>query len=174
MTQPTTTNGVLRVCDGATSCACVHQVDTPLKEIAKDSQFWAIIIPTLIAIWSFYKTKEAERESEWRKEKLKLYLSFVEALSGITDSEMSDQGEIRFAKACNDLHALSSSSVLTALHRYQEQMSVKNQSSTRESKQTALDDLLFEMRRDLKIKPSDKRTEFKALLWTSGKRNNDS
>ena len=146
-----------------------RRYEEQMKEIAI-SPLWAIIIPTLIAIWSFYKTKEAERESEWRKEKLKLYLNFVEALSGITDSEISDQGEIRFAKACNDLHALASAHVLKALHRYQDQIRISNPKPSSDSKQIALDDLLFQMRRDLQIKPSDKRTEFQALLWTSGKK----
>ena len=61
---------------------------------------------------TFYLSKAAERESEWRKEKLRLYLNFVEALSGITDCEKSIEGDIKFAKACNDLHALASSQVL--------------------------------------------------------------
>lgn len=122
----------------------------------------------LIGIWTFHKTKEAERESEWRKEKLKLYLKFVEALSGLTDCEITDQGRISFAKACNDLHALSPQNVIQALHEYQEQIRITNQSSTVESKQEALNKLIFEMRRDLKIKPHDNKSEFEMLLWTSG------
>lgn len=48
-----------------------------MKEILSSPQFWAIIVPALVAIWTFSRSKQAERESEWRKEKLKLYLNFV-------------------------------------------------------------------------------------------------
>lgn len=138
-----------------------------MKEIITSPQFWAIIVPALIGVLTFYKTKEAERESEWRKEKLKLYLKFVEALSGITDAEITDDGVINFAKACNDLHALSSLKVICALHEYQH-----TPNSSAELKQKALDKLLYEIRRDLKIKPRDKEKQFQMLLWTSGKKKN--
>ena len=141
-----------------------------MMEIIKSPQFWAIIIPALVAVWTFKKAKDSERESEWRKEKLKLYLSFVEALSGITGSEISDEGEIKFAKSCNDLHALSPARVLMALHEYQNQIRVSNPNPSIELKQKALDALLYEMRKDLKIKPSDKMHEFSMQLWTSGKK----
>ena len=141
-------------------------------EIVKFPSFWAIFVPALAGVFTFYSSKAAERESEWRKEKLRLYLNFVEALSGITDCEKSLDGSIKFAKACNDLHALASSDVLTALHAYQEKMALSNTFSTPEQKQITLNKLIFEMRRDLKVKPKDKETEFEMLLWTSGAKQN--
>ena len=141
-----------------------------MNGIITSPQFWAIIIPALVGVLTFYKAKEAERDSEWRKEKLKLYLKFVEALSDITDSEITDDGEINFAKSCNDLHALAPARVLNALHNYQDNIRITNINSSKESKQKALDCLIYEMRKDLKIKPSDKKDDFQMLLWTSGKR----
>jgi hypothetical protein len=49
-------------------------------------------------------------------------------------------------------------------------MSSGNTKSTLQEKQSGLDDLVWEMRRDLKIKPSEKESEFQMLLWTSGKK----
>ena len=141
-----------------------------MKEIITTPQFWAIIIPALVGVWTFKKAKESERESEWRKEKLKLYLNFVNTLSGITDSEISDEGEINFAKSCNDLHALAPANVLKALHGYQDQIKISNQKPSIALKQKSLDLLLFEMRKDLKIKPPDKIEEFSMQLWSSGKK----
>jgi hypothetical protein len=141
-----------------------------IKEIISTPQFWAIIIPALVGVWTFKKAKEAERESEWRKEKLKLYLNFVNALSGITDSEISDEGEINFAKACNDLHALAPLKVLSALHEYQNQIRISNPNPSNELKQKTLDSLLYQMRKDLKIKPSENIQEFSMQLWSSGKK----
>lgn len=135
-------------------------------DIFKSPSFWAIFVPALAGVITLYMSKAAERESEWRKEKLRLYLNFVEALSGITDFEKSHEGDIKFAKACNDLHALASADVLRALHAYQKSMALSNTVSTPEQKQAALNQLVLEMRRDLKVRPKDK--EFEMLLWTSG------
>ena len=139
-----------------------------IVEILKSPSFWGIFIPALAVVITFYLSKAAERESEWRREKLRLYLKFVEALSGITDCEKSIEGEIKFAKACNDLHALASSQVLKALHAYQGKIAISNISSTPAEKQDVLNRLVLEMRKDLKVKPKDKESEFEMLLWTSG------
>ena len=148
-----------------------------MKEIITSPQFWSTIIPVLaiivsafLAIWTFSKTKEAERESEWRKEKLKLYLKFVETLSGTTKADMTDEGAIQFAEACNNLHALAPASVLKALYEYQDQIRITNPDPSDELIQTTLDKLVYEIRKDLNIKPPDNENEFKMLLWTSGKK----
>jgi len=143
-----------------------------MNNIISSPQFWGILVSAIVALWTFNKTKEKEREAEWRKEKLKLYLNFVEALSGITDSEISDEGEMNFAKSCNDLHALAPHAVLKALHKYQEQIRVSNPNPSVELKQTTLNKLIYEMRKDLKIKPSDNESQFEMILWSSGKRKN--
>lgn len=62
---------------------------TETAAILTSPNFWGILVPALAGVLTFYKSKAAERESEWRKEKLKLHLNFVESLSGITDSEKS-------------------------------------------------------------------------------------
>jgi hypothetical protein len=141
-----------------------------IKAILISTNFWSIAVPTVLGIYIFHKNKVAERESEWRKEKLKLYLNFVQSLSGITDSEISIQGEINFAKACNDLHALSPNMVLKALHNYQDKIRISNLSSTQQEKQIALDHLIWEIRKDLKLKTLEKESDFEMLLWTSGKK----
>lgn len=139
-----------------------------IETIFNSPSFWAVFVPALAGVITFYLSKAAERESEWRKEKLRLYLNFVEALSGITDCEKSIENDIKFAKACNDLHALASKEVLKALHRYQEKIAISNTSSTPEENQVTLNALVFEMRKDLKVKPKDKESELEMLLWTSG------
>ncbi len=139
--------------------------------VFKSPTFWAIFVPFIAGVITFYLTKAAERESEWRKEKLRLYLNFVESLSGITDFEQSKENDIKFAKACNDLHALASIEVLHALHDFQNNMSVSNKTSTIQDKQKSLDKLILKIRKDLKIKPKDSESEFQMLLWTSDKNN---
>jgi hypothetical protein len=139
-----------------------------ILQIAASPQFWGIAIPALVAIWSFSKTKEAEREAEWRKEKLKLYLEFIEAFSGITDCEINNTGRINFAKRCNNLHALAPNKVIKALHAYQDTIRITDNNTTPEEKQIMLNKLFFEIRKDLKIKPEDIKNDFAVNLWTSG------
>ncbi len=139
-----------------------------LTNIINSPAFWALFIPAIMAVFTLYANKSFEREAEWRKEKLRLYLSFVEALSGITDGEINIENEIKFAKSCNDLHALASADVIKSLHIYQETMSKSNTSSTIEDKQRALTKLIYNMRRDLKIRPQDMEGEFEMRLWTAG------
>lgn len=143
-----------------------------IKSIISDSQFWAIIIPAFTAILLFLKSKEATSEAEWRKEKLKLYLSFMQALSGITDCEKSDNGAIAFAKACNDLHLLAPMKVLNALHEYQKEMSTTNSNATSETRKTTQENLIYEIRKDLKLRPPEKKDDFSLLMWTSGVKKN--
>lgn len=121
----------------------------------------------------FFLSKAAEREAEWRKEKLKLYLNFVQSLSGITDFERSNENDIKFARACNNLHALSPISVINALHNYQEKIALSNATSTPQEKTEALNKLILEIRKDLKVKPKAYESEFEMLLWTSGKHKDD-
>jgi hypothetical protein len=107
-----------------------------ISGILRSPTFWALFVPAFAGVILFYLNKAAERESEWRKEKLQLYLNFVGSLSGITDFEISKDNEIKFAKACNDLHALASCEVLKALHAYQNKMAISNRSWVKSHKGT--------------------------------------
>lgn len=141
-----------------------------IAAILSSPTFWGILVPATAGVITFYLSKLAERESEWRKEKLRLYLNFIEALSGITDCEKSEENDVKFAKACNDLHALSPANVLAALHAYLATMAISNTASTPEQKQVALNRLVLTMRKDMKLKPADTETTFQMLLWTSGRK----
>lgn len=140
-----------------------------MMDILESPKFWAVFIPAMVAVLTLYIIKAQQIESEWRKEKLRLYLEFIEALSGITDFEKSINNDIKFAKACNDLHALASEEVLEKLHAYQSEIAMSNTRSTPDDKQEALNRLVLKMRKDLKVRPKDK--NFKILLWTSGRGN---
>ncbi|MEW6536141.1 MAG: hypothetical protein AB1454_11055 [Candidatus Auribacterota bacterium] len=99
-----------------------------------------------------------------------MYLKFVEALSGINTGDITEEGAINFAKAWNNLHALAPRSVLKALHKYQHEIAIINRHPSEELKQLALNNVVFEMRKDLKIKPSYKRKAFEFQLWSSRKK----
>jgi len=134
-----------------------------------------LILGGLITIFSaiistavtYYFTKERERQSEWRKEKLKYYIEFVNSLSGIIEGESSKEGQKRFSKACNDLQLFAPKEVINALHKFRETIRVENPDAEK-NHDLDLTSLIFAVRRDLNVKPDDKIGDWKAKLWSSG------
>ena len=140
----------------------------PIKNILLSPNFWGIVIPALSAVFALLYSKHSEIQSEWRKVKLKRYMQFIESVSGITDNEICIENSKKFAKACNDLHAFSPYPVINCLHKYQEHVAISNTDSTPQQKEDALRDLIWEIRRDLKIRPLTNKNQFRVKLWTSG------
>ena len=120
------------------------------------SVLWWVLIASL----TYYLTKIKEKEAEWRKEKLRFYIEFTESLSWITDNELNLENEIRYAKACNNLHLFAPSKVLKALKTFKKNSNWKDFSYSEYLK------ILFnEIRNDIKTDKIDADYEF--LLSTS-------
>jgi hypothetical protein len=134
------------------------------------------IVTALISIFgavvaaaaSYWFTKQREREAEWRKEKLVHYKAFVESLSGIIEGESTSEGLRSFAKACNNLLLFAPQSVSEALDQFKSEIRISNKNKSQEKHDRLLAVLLIEIRKDLKIRPADDPSSFKALLWASG------
>jgi hypothetical protein len=122
----------------------------------------------LVAVAGYYLTKKRERDAEWRKEKLGYYKTLVSSLSTILEGESSPEGQIAFAKSCNDLLLFAPQSVIVALQAFQDQIRESNVNKSRERHDQLLSKLLIEMRRDLGVKPQDDPTTFRVMLWASG------
>lgn len=120
----------------------------------------------LIASITYYLTKIKEQESEWRKEKLKIYIEFIESLSWITDCEWSYENDIKFAKCCNNLYLFAPLKVLSALKIFQKEVAITNTNKSFEKYTQTLGNLISEIRKDIKIKWKNMKY-FKVLLWTS-------
>ena len=150
-----------------------------MKEIIKNL-FTPEVITTIISIlgaiilasitYSFNKRKE--REAEWRKEKLNFYMKFIESLSGITDCEWSAENNIKFAKSCNDLYLFATWKVLSALKEFQNEVRITNQNKSFENYTKTLTDLIFQIRKDMKIKGTNT-NDFVVKLRTSGIKNSN-
>ena len=124
----------------------------------------------LAGVLSYVLTKRAEREAEWRKEKLNRYKTFIGSLSGILENESSHQEQKQFARACNDLLLFAPQSVIDALHRFQDEIGASNHEKSAARHDALLSHLLLAIRRDLKIRPRDKADSFQARLWASSYR----
>lgn len=119
----------------------------------------------LLAGASYLFTKMREREIELRKEKLAHYKEFVISLSGIISGEYTPDSQRQFALACNKLNLIAPQSVIRALRKFQQEIKITNDTRSQEAHDRLMSELLYEMRKDLGIKPKDKKI---LLLWAFG------
>ncbi|MCW8126455.1 hypothetical protein [Microbulbifer halophilus] len=117
---------------------------------------------------SYWFTKKREREAELRKEKLAHYKDFVACLSGVISGEFTPDGQRAFALACNKLNLIAPQSVIRALQEFQEEIKISNDTKSQEAHDRLMSELLFEMRKDLGVKPGDERSSLTVGLWESG------
>jgi len=139
-------------------------VDTPIT-VAVISAAAAIVVPAI----TFYLTKKKERAADWQKYKFEHYREFVNTLSGIVGTDSTQDGNQRFAMACNTLHLLASHSVIAALHNFQDEIGSSNPYRSLAKHNVLLSKLLWEIRVDLKIPHTPQHaSRFEAKLWCSG------
>ncbi|MGH7951769.1 MAG: hypothetical protein ACREFE_07600 [Limisphaerales bacterium] len=133
-----------------------------------NAEIISVVGALLVAAVTYWFSKRAEREAEWRKEKLKHYMAFVESLSRILKDEVTPEGQIAFAKACNDILLFAPQYVIEALMNFQDEIKVSNKKPSLERHDELLSKLFLVIRRDIGIKPNDDETTFKVRLWASG------
>jgi hypothetical protein len=138
-------------------------MDTPVT-VAIISAAAAIVVSAL----SFYLTKSKERQADWQRYKFELYKDLVQSFSGIVGTDSTPEGNRRFASACNTLHLIGSKGVLTALHRFQDEIKVSNASRDHDKHDELLARLEWEIREDLRIPNNPPMEQFTARLWCSG------
>ncbi len=126
-----------------------------------------------IAGATYWFTKQRERDAEWRKEKLEHYKTFVVALGGTISGESTSEGQRAFARACNNLNLVAPQTVIEALREFQQEIKVSNPKKSMEKHDNLMAKLFYEIRRDLKISPSDEPKTFRVGLWASGVKPND-
>lgn len=146
-----------------------------MKEIIKvfSTDLLATIISVLgsiiIVALTYYFTKKKERETEWQKEKLNFYIEFISSLTDNLDCGSTLEGAKRFARASNNLYLFANTKVISALNHFQEEIRSANQNPKFEGQERALGNLIFQIRKDLKIKGNNKNTFNLVKLWGFGK-----
>jgi len=132
----------------------------------------AALISALAAIiaWSgaIILTKGKEREALWRTKKLAYYEEFFGAASGIVGLATPPDAKVRFANAVNNLHLIASSDVISALHKFTDEIAEGNAAAfTKERHDQLWSDLVWQIRSDLGDPPGQRKM-FRAKLWASG------
>ena len=117
------------------------------------------LIGSLIGIFIGYLlTRSRERESEWRKEKLKFYVDFIKSISDITEDTITKEKSDDFAKRCNNFYLFSPKNIIKALQDYREETSINNKNFSYKQAEIKLKRLITLIRKDLKIKYSNLNT----------------
>ena len=123
----------------------------------------------LLAGFTYWSTKSKERDSELRKEKLEYYKKFIESINETIEGDKTPDGNLKFAKASNNLMLMAPQSVIEALNQFRDEISISNSAhSTLENHDRLLSTLMYEIRKDLKISPKDKKDQLRIKLWASG------
>jgi hypothetical protein len=132
------------------------------------------IISALAAIiasaGAIFLTKQKEREALWRAKKLVYYEEFIGACSGIVGEAPAFETQTRFASAINNLHLIGSEGVIKALHDFCDEIAASNPHKTKERHDVLWSLLVWEIRADLGEPPTSSPTAFRAILWASGTR----
>lgn len=123
-----------------------------------------ILAPSVAYIW----TKRREHIARLREEKLYYYKDFVSCLSGVIANESSPQEQKDFSKSCNNLNLVAPLSVINAVQHFLNQIKTSNANICIEKHDEALTQLLFEIRKDLGIKPEEHSKDFRFRIWSSG------
>ena len=121
-----------------------------------------------LASASYWFTKRQERGAELRRQKLEHYKDFVFSLNGVISGESTPEGQMAFAKACNNLNLIAPQSVITALQKFQMEIKISNPIKSAEMHDILMSKLFYEIRRDLGVSPSDDLENFRVGLWSSG------
>ena len=80
------------------------------------------------------------------------------------EGQYTEESQERHNIAFNDLNLFAPENVLSALQKYDQEISEKNPSRSRENHDLLLSRLILEMRKDLKVTPQDKEENFKVYL----------
>ena len=123
----------------------------------------------LLAGFTYWSTKSKEREAELRKEKFEYYKKFIESINETIEGDKTPDGNLKFAKASNNLMLMAPQSVIEALNQFRDEISISNSAhSTLENHDRLLSTLMYEIRKDLKISPKDKKDQLRINLRASG------
>ena len=119
-------------------------------------EYWAIIIPAMVAVVTFYLTKMYEIKSEWQKQKLNHYKVLLSSLSELaTDGTDKEKANTNFSLATNTIALVAPQYVIQALMAFHDEVKFSNPNRTPEKHDLLLKDLLLKIRKDIGLSKTD-------------------
>jgi hypothetical protein len=114
----------------------------------------------VVAAFTYYTTKQREREAKWRREKLTHYKDYFAALAETVGEDVSSVARKRYCIAFNTVGLFASQEVINCLHSFQEITRLPHDQIDVAEHDDRLTKLVLAVRRDLKLRPDDDPTSF--------------
>jgi hypothetical protein len=117
------------------------------------------------AVASYVFTKRAEREAAWHSEKLEHYKALLGSLNEIFEGQGTAEGQVAFARACNDVLLIAPKPVLEALFRFQDEIRASNPEKSQQGHDDRLRELVVAIRRGLRLPRRGVDADLPVRLW---------
>jgi hypothetical protein len=119
-----------------------------------------VIGSALVASLSYAFTKRHQLEAQWRESKLTHYRALLSSISDVAVDNSDNGAHKRFALAVNTVALVGPQAVVAAVLAFHEGIQRSNPKWSLELHDRLLTALVFEIRRDLDIRPRDDRKTF--------------
>lgn len=114
----------------------------------------------IIAAFSYFLTKQQQRENDWRNLKLDHYKNLLMSISDLAVDNEDVEAHYRFAQAMNTIALVAPQDVIEAMLEFHDGVKQSNENRSQILHDKLLATLLLTIRRDLKLSPKDKRNTF--------------
>src|SRR5438094_8388307 len=111
------------------------------------------VTAVVVAAFTYYTTKQREREAEWRREKLAHYKDYFAALAETVGRDVAHDARARYCVAFNTVGLFASQEVIDCLHAFQEITRLPHNEIDVAEHDRRLTKLVLAVRRDLKLRP---------------------
>lgn len=143
-----------------------------IKSIIISPEYWAIIIPALVAVFTFYLTKRHEIKAEWQKQKLNHYKVLISSISDLAvDGTDKEKANMHFALAANTIALVAPQYVISALMAFHDHVKFTNPNKSQEKHDQLLKELLLTIRKDIGLAKKDNLKTFDFHLIGSAPKN---
>lgn len=125
------------------------------KSIITSPEYWAIVIPALVAVIIFYFTKRHEIKAGWQQQKLNHYKVLLSSLSDLAVDNSNKEAKTKFALASNTIALVAPQSIILSLMAFQNYLKSPGQDKNPDKHDVLLKTLLLEIRKDIGLSKKD-------------------
>jgi hypothetical protein len=119
-----------------------------------------VVGSVVAAALSYFFTKRAQREAQWRESKLSHYRALLSAISDLAVDNHDLEAHRRFALAVNTVALVGPQEVVEAVLRFHTGIQASNPQRTLELHDQLLTKVMLAIRRDLGMRPRDNASTF--------------
>ncbi len=133
-----------------------------------DSSWWSflgIVVTALGAVFIWFLNQLSKRKWEAHIRREKRYKRFLDSIDGFYENSQCSKSKNEFIRQLRLAWLYCPDSIIRQANQFLESVEKREKKSTHDEKETALANLVLEMRRDMVGKTDLNTTDFK--IWTS-------